>query len=142
MNREMVLEQVAFNLSAAAHKDKMYGDEPYINHPVRVAASLQKFEEKVVALLHDVLEDTDYVDLPFICHVFGYEIGLAVGEITREKYETYQEYIERLAGNKLATLVKIADLYENLSNNPKESLIRRYEEALVYLEKVVKSEGY
>src|SRR5688572_12192725 len=123
MNKEAVLVQMAFNLAANAHKGQMYGDEPYISHPERVAKKANSYEEEVVAYLHDVLEDTDYVDLNFIVHVFGWEIGLAVGELKREKWETYAEFIERVSHNKLAAKVKIADLEDNLANNPKESLI-------------------
>jgi (p)ppGpp synthase/HD superfamily hydrolase len=109
-------------------------DEPYINHAVRVALAVDGDGAKAVALLHDVLEDTDvtYIEL----ERRGVEKGilLAVRALTRLDDETYREYIERLATwdaeywSGVARVVKLADLDDNLSDLPGgHSLRKRYE---------------
>jgi calcineurin-like phosphoesterase family protein len=86
--------------------------KPYIEHPRAVAAQLTGESEKVVALLHDTLEDTT-VDKNFLIDIFGEDI-VAVVEILTRKGEDYFDYIKNVAKNQIATMVKIADLKHNM----------------------------
>ena len=133
----------AIILATDAHRgQKDRNDEPYIMHPLRVAAQLWGYDERMVAVLHDVVEDTE-VTLDQLRHA-GYpeHIVAAVDAISKKKdaNEPYSSYIRRVKANPLATRVKIADLRDNanLGRLPKvlaSDLARldRYNRALQYL---------
>ena len=86
---------------------------PFVNHPIAVAEKLAGEEEKTVAYLHDVIEDTD-TKLETVADLFGIRIADAVDAISRRGTEEYEEYIERLSKNPLACRVKLADLAHNI----------------------------
>jgi (p)ppGpp synthase/HD superfamily hydrolase len=73
----------------------------------------------IVSLLHDVLEDTDY-DLRFVG--LTDRQAAALDGVTRWPTETYREYIEKAAADTLSTVVKLADLSHNMSDERKENL--------------------
>lgn len=115
--------------AAKAHDGQKYGtfswgeEEPYIMHPIRVSMRVGSESEKIVALLHDVLEDSD-IGLP-VSLLTEEEID-AVRDLTRQKeYETYDQYIDRIAtkSSMLARKVKIADLKENISHLPQAQVL-------------------
>ena len=95
--------------------------QPYILHPIAVAEALEVSAEwiispdrdnaAVVALLHDVWEDTDY-DLPI--GDLHYEQVEALQLLTRQTDETFADYIAALADSPFAATVKLADLWHNL----------------------------
>lgn len=88
--------------------------KPYILHPIEVALSLYKESDKIVALLHDILEDTDATveDLKKL-GLHDYEID-AVQLLTKPKKEDYIHYVKRVAENPIARRVKMADLRHNM----------------------------
>jgi (p)ppGpp synthase/HD superfamily hydrolase len=87
----------------------------YILHPMYVAGKFTSRNKKIVALLHDTVEDTgatlDQIEL-----LFGNRIRRAVDAITRRKGEPYEEYILRVKKDRLAKAVKIEDLKHNMMN--------------------------
>ena len=133
----------AIILATDAHRgQKDRNDEPYIMHPLRVAAQLWGYDERMVAVLHDVIEDTD-VTLDDLRKA-GYpgHIADAVDAISKKKDidEPYSQYIRRVKENPLATKVKIADLHDNanLGRLPKVEAydlkrLDRYNRALQFL---------
>ena len=103
----------AFELALTAHKgqeDK--SGQAYIGHVVRVAAGVEGEAETVVALLHDVVEDTD-VTLAEIDAEFGPDIATAVDVITRRAGEAPEAYYDRVRANPLARAVKLSDIADN-----------------------------
>ena len=117
----------------AGQRDK--NDEIYILHPLRVMLQMDTYEEKIVAVLHDVLEDTDCTIESLQDRGFSEEIILALNAITRKIDEKYIEYIERVKNNELARKVKIKDLMDNLSREgTSEGLQKRYRQALDILD--------
>jgi (p)ppGpp synthase/HD superfamily hydrolase len=150
----------AIQFAKKIHKDQVdLGKQPYINHPLRVAGrilvenggvncNIQDVELAIItALLHDTVEDAEkHVDvITVIKSIGGWTCLRAVKCLTKEEGETYETYIERVSRNDLATLVKIADLQDNLdpSRVLKEtpgSLKRRekYEKALNFLKSKIK----
>lgn len=113
-------------------------DRPYFFHPFRVMLKCKTDEEKIVALLHDIIEDTDYT-LAELRETFGDEIANAIIHISRGCNENYFTYIERLKKNPLAVRVKKLDLLDNLDASRgviPESLQYRYIRALRELETV------
>ena len=106
----------AFEMALAAHAGQTdKSGEPYIAHVVRVAARAQTDEERVVALLHDVVEDTD-VPLSHIESAFGPRIAAAVDAITMREGEDRTAYYARVAADPLARAVKLCDLADNESH--------------------------
>lgn len=91
-------------------KDKAGAD--YILHPERVAARVETPAEKVVAWLHDVVEDTG-VTLATIESFFGSDTAEAVDAVTHRENESWSDYLTRVKANKVATNVKLADLVDN-----------------------------
>lgn len=81
----------------------------------------------IVALLHDVLEDTEY---PLPPNYFTTQQWAALQLVTHDPRDTYFEYIEQIAGNSLATVVKLADLSHNLSPERAAALDERSRKGL------------
>ena len=104
----------AYELAKRAHSgqvDKAGVD--YINHPVAVSDMVYPEEEKTVALLHDVVEDTG-ITIVCLRALFDDNIVDAVECLTRKSGESYNEYIRRVAQNPITRHVKIADLAHNM----------------------------
>ena len=115
------------------------GGLPYFNHLLKVYGGVSSYEEKIIALLHDVVEDTNitYDDLK----EFGYDNNIidSLKILTKNKGEYYPDYIERIinSNNKLALNVKLSDLKHNMDitriKNPTvndyERISKRYEPA-------------
>lgn len=123
-------------LEAHEHQVDKAGN-PYFLHPFSIMYHCKNDNQRIVALLHDVLEDSELINPMDILANFGQEIFDAVVAMTRGKGETYSDYISRISTNKLAKSVKILDLKDNLRNRGYEipdSLRKRYEKALYYLE--------
>jgi len=104
----------ALRLATDAHQgQKSFRGRPYILHPIRVMEQLDTDEERIVALLHDVVEDTN-VTVEKIAALFGEEVAVAITLLTHQPNEPYEDYIGAVALSPLATKVKLADLQDNL----------------------------
>ena len=105
----------AYRIAQKAHqgqKDKAGAD--YINHPVTVASNVGDDESAmIVALLHDLVEDTDVTLEDLQEFLLPREVE-ALRLLTHDKAVPYMEYIEQVSKNKLASRVKIADLKNNM----------------------------
>lgn len=88
-------------------------DRPYIEHPRRVAARLETPEEQAVALLHDVLEDTDTTVDDLRSVGFPESVIDAIVVLTKTSDEPYLAAIRRAAVHPVAGRVKLADLSDN-----------------------------
>ena len=112
----------ALQIAKRAHegqKDKAGQD--YIIHPIRVSERCDDPRAKIVALLHDTIEDSD-VTADYLCEEgFTEEIVEAVVAVTHREGEEYDDYVRRAAQNELGRMVKRADLEDNMD-------IRRYRE--------------
>ena len=107
--------QIALELAVEKHKNQTdKAGNPYILHPLHVMENVNSKEGKIVAILHDIIEDTD------ITEDYLFKIGLskrivdAVVALTRSEDMDYQEYIKTLSSNPLAKEVKLADLEHNM----------------------------
>ena len=85
---------------------------PYVTHPQRVAARLDSPEAKVVAWLHDTVEDTS-LTLGHIEEKFGHDTAAAVDAVSHRDGERWNDYITRVEANPIARQVKISDLIDN-----------------------------
>lgn len=107
--------QIALELAVEKHKNQTdKAGNPYILHPLHVMENVNNKEGKIVAILHDIIEDT------YITENYLLKIGLskrivdAVVALTRSEDIDYQEYIKTLSSNPLAKEVKLADLEHNM----------------------------
>ena len=117
------------------------GGLPYFNHLFKVYGGVSSYDEKIVALLHDIVEDTNitFDDL----EKFGYDNNIidALKVLTKNKGEYYPDYIDRIinSNNKIAVSVKLSDLKHNMDitwiKNPTvndyERISKRYEPAYI-----------
>lgn len=90
------------------------GGAPYIMHPLRVMSYMETETEQIVAVLHDVVEDSD-VTLDDLRRMgFSEEIVEAVDHLSRRDDETYEQFIQRIKPHPLAVRVKLGDLRDNM----------------------------
>lgn len=87
--------------------------KPYIQHPLAVASRMETEEEIAIALLHDVVEDTEVTFEDLEQAGFPQRVLEALRLLTHDPAEDYFTYIERVKGNPLARKVKLADLAHN-----------------------------
>lgn len=134
--KELEAVEIAMN----GHKGQVdKSGEPKLGHVVRVARRLSEkgynSDVVVVALLHDLFEDTDAEFSDFYGDLFDWQL-VALDALTRRDEETYADYILRVRDDETATLVKLADLADN--TDPKRgvflSLLGRYTRAKAVLE--------
>lgn len=132
----------ALKVAINAHKNQTdKSGEPYILHPLRVAFNVPGIDRKIVAILHNVIEDTD-VTLGDLCTLgISTKIIDSIVAITRGKKETHEEYIKRVKLDDWARDVKIADINDNmdpvrlakLDEKTFQRLTKKYTKALDYL---------
>ena len=140
------LTNKALKLMYEKHKDQVDKQGiPYVFHPFIVANNMENEDETIVALLHDVLEDTNTTLEDLKNLGFNDNIIEAIDTLTRKDDEDYQTYIERIGKNQLARKVKIADLYHNMditrfaNSMIPDSYLKKYKiynESLEYLENI------
>ena len=108
------LTRKAMIIAYEAHKNQVdKSGVPYIYHPIHVAEQMDTENECIIALLHDVVEDTN-VTFKQLEEVFSKEIIDILKLLTREENIEYDEYIKRIKNNSIASKVKIADITHNL----------------------------
>jgi (p)ppGpp synthase/HD superfamily hydrolase len=133
----------AIVLAAQAHRGQRYSSpeaEPYIFHPLRLMLTLRDSVAQMAAVLHDAIEDTNLELHDLVDAGYPPELVAAVDALTHRPDESYDEYIERVAANRIGRRVKIVDLADNLANNRRSpdapgnaERIRRYDKALTWL---------
>lgn len=104
----------AFFLCVIKHwKQRDKAGKRYIWHPIHVMLNVKGYNEKIVALLHDIVEDTD-VTVPDLKNLkFSKEVIEAVDVITKKKDQEYFSYLKLIKDNSIAKKVKIEDLKHN-----------------------------
>ncbi len=137
---------LAIKLMYEKHKDQVDKQGiPYVFHPFIVANNMETEEETIVALLHDVIEDTNTSIEDLKKFGFNDKIINAIDTLTHKENEDYETYIARIATNKLATKVKMADLRHNMDITRfantiiSDNYLRKYkiyDQSLQYLENI------
>ncbi|MBQ9000168.1 MAG: GTP pyrophosphokinase [Clostridium sp.] len=147
------IEEIALRLISEYHKDMVdKGGNPYINHLKSVSNNCLSYESKIIALLHDIIEDTSCTKDILLKNDIPEFVVEGVLIVTRQNNETYNEFIERIinSNNKYAIEVKYNDLKDNcrlerLNNSLSESIDKakkmiekRYMPALIKVESELK----
>ena len=128
----------ATQIATKAHegqKDK--AGEPYILHPLRVMLSRKTEIERICSILHDVIEDTEITCEDLRNEGFSEEIIDVLNTVSKLKGESYDDFISRILGNKIACYVEIADLKDNMDlsciKSPTQldiEIMKKYERSL------------
>ncbi len=136
----------AIRIATIAHegqKDK--AGAPYILHPLRVMMTLTDETERICAVLHDVIEDTDITIEYLMNEGFPKDVLTALDFLSKRENETYDSFIKRILNNKLACKVKLADLNDNMDlsriPNPSPKDYQRVEKYNKAKEQIEKSLG-
>ena len=104
----------ALKLCFEAHKEQRdKSGLPYVFHPFHLAEQMEDEESTVVALLHDVAEDTDYTLEDIAAMGFSRNVMEALALLTHDEAVPYLEYVKALRNNLIARRVKLADLRHN-----------------------------
>lgn len=120
----------------------IYYSLPYSSHPIAVADMMSTDEEKIIAYLHDIIEDTEAELYPFDGHWIKFKdkkyqlpvhLYHSLYSLTHFDSQTYKEYIKYISKDKLAAKIKIADMLHNMSCNPSEKQKQKYLKALPIL---------
>jgi len=108
------LLETAIKIAVEAHSgQKERNGQPYIMHPLRVMQRVRTVEEKIVAVLHDLVEDTPWTPAMLAKRGFPNHLLDALDCVTIRKGERYQAAIRRAGSNPIARRVKLADLEDN-----------------------------
>lgn len=86
---------------------------PYVLHCIRVMEQMDTEELQIIALLHDILEDTD-CPVELLEKHFSVRVVDTIKLLTRRREEQYESYVRRLARDSRARTVKLADLEDNM----------------------------
>lgn len=104
----------AMKLCFQAHKNQLdKSGIPYVFHPIHLAEQMQDEETTLVALLHDVVEDSDYSLEDLRAMGFGDSVLEALALMTHDEKVPYMDYVAGIKPNGIARAVKIADLKHN-----------------------------
>ena len=114
----------------SGQKDK--AGKTYILHPLRVMAKMETEEEMSVAILHDVIEDSDYTADDLLNEGIPSNVVEAVQLLSKEEGENYDQFVDRVLTNSLASKVKKADIEDNIN------ILRLDSVSDIDLERVVK----
>lgn len=134
----------AIAIASQAHmgqKDK--AGKPYILHPLRLMNQFDQEVEMIVAVLHDVIEDSEVTSDDLKNYGFSDAIVNAVECLSRKVNENYEDFINRVSLNELAKKIKIADIKDNLDVTRLSELsekdlkrLKKYHGALKFLNSV------
>ena len=115
MTKTATLED-AIAIAAAAHRGQRdKAGAPYLLHPLRMMLALRSESAMMAAVLHDVVEDTEWTLEGLREAGVPAEVVAAVECLTRREGESYDAFIERVRANPVARAVKIADLEDNMN---------------------------
>ena len=108
------MTKLALKICFEAHKDQLdKSGLPYVFHPFHLAEQMTDEETTVVALLHDVIEDTDHTVEDLRKLGFSENVIRAVELMTHAPEVPYMDYVANIKTNRIAKAVKLADLRHN-----------------------------
>lgn len=118
-----------------AHEGQTRRDRktPYIHHVEDVVRRCSDITDKVVAYLHDVIEDSDHSVDSLLNLGFSLEVVRAVDAVTKKPDESYVNYMRRARRNIVGRQVKYHDIMSNLCDDPTKKQVVKYAKALVVL---------
>jgi (p)ppGpp synthase/HD superfamily hydrolase len=114
ISEPMTLLERAIEIALRAHAGQKGKDgSPYILHPLRVMTRMGTDEERMAAVLHDVVEDSEVTFEDLRKAGFPEEVLTTVKLLTHEEGVSYEDYVQRLKPHSMARRIKLADLEDN-----------------------------
>lgn len=149
-NADRPLIETVLQIALDAHSGQVdKAGLPYIRHPLRLMARAETEEQKVTALLHDVIEDSDQTPESLREAGVPAHIVEAVDVLTKRDGEDYEAFISRVMENQLAASVKIRDVEDNMQvqrlNRPLEEAdlqrLARYQRSWLRLKRALEADS-
>ena len=135
---EQSMVDLALSIARKAHEGQLdKAGVDYIEHPIYVASQVDTEEEKAVALLHDVIEDSPVSAEELLQAGLPETVVTAVHVLTKKKEQDYQTYLETVKKNPLARVVKLADLKHNSDLSRLSSITEKDRERLKKYKKAI-----
>jgi len=135
---EQSMVDLALSIARKAHEGQLdKAGVDYIEHPIYVASQVDTEEEKAVALLHDVIEDSPVSAEELLQAGLPETVVTAVQVLTKKKEQDYQTYLETVKKNPLARLVKLSDLKHNSDLSRLSSITEKDRERLKKYKKAI-----
>ena len=105
----------AISIATKAHTGQLdKAGQPYILHPLRLMLKFHAEDEMIVAVLHDVVEDSLFTLESLKEYGFSEIVINAIASLTKSKGESYEDFVSRVSNNDLARKIKIEDIKDNL----------------------------
>jgi len=131
----------AIEIAARTHAGQTdKGGAPYILHPLRVMLRVAPGAQQIVAVLHDVVEDSDVTFEDLEREGFSAEVVKGLRAVTKVEGESYEDFVARAALDPVGKAVKLADLMENsdlsrIAEPSQKDLerVEKYGRAIAYL---------
>lgn len=122
----------AIEIAAKAHAGMVdKAGAPYILHPLRVMLDQKNNDARIIAVLHDIVEDTDWTLQDLREEGFSEVAINGIAAVTRNEHESYEAFVERAGADPLGYVVKLADLKDNMDlsriENPSDKDFKRIE---------------
>ena len=135
---EQSMVDLALSIARKTHEGQLdKAGVDYIEHPIYVASQVDTEEEKAVALLHDVIEDSSVSAEELLQAGLPETVVTAVHVLTKKKEQDYQTYLETVKKNPLARVVKLADLKHNSDLSRLSSITEKDRERLKKYKKAI-----
>ena len=135
---EQSIVDLALSIARKAHEGQLdKAGVDYIEHPIYVASRVDTEEEKAVALLHDVIEDSPVSAEELLQAGLPETVVTAVQVLTKKKEQDYQTYLETVKKNPLARVVQLADLKHNSDLSRLSSITEKDRERLKKYKKAI-----
>ena len=108
----------AITIACEAHQGQSsINGEPYILHPLRLLIKAKSNDERIIAILHDVIEKTNISLADLKNKGFNQNIISSIDSLSRRRGESYVNYIGRLMQNRISVKIKLLDLADNIKIN-------------------------
>ena len=128
----------AITIACEAHQGQSsINGEPYILHPLRLLIKSKSNEERIIAVLHDVIEKSNISLADLKNKGFDQNIISSIDSLSRRRSESYFDYIRRLMQNRISVKIKLLDLTDNIKihnenndNGIYDAKINKYKNAL------------
>ena len=129
----------AITIACEAHQGQSsINGEPYILHPLRLLIKAKSNEERIIAILHDVIEKTNISLADLKNKGFDQNIISSIDSLSRRRNESYIEYIKRLMQNKISVKIKLLDLADNIKIHSENNANGIYDAKIIQYKNALK----
>ena len=129
----------AITIACEAHQGQSsINGEPYILHPLRLLIKVKSNEERIIAILHDVIEKTNISLADLKNKGFNQNIISSIDSLSKRRSESYIEYIERLMQNKISVKIKLLDLADNIKIHSENNANGIYDAKIIQYKNALK----